>query len=133
MAGIGRIIAVALPVLAALGCGPRTDFNGTWKGRRDLKGSPGADPVIVGNLNRVELTLKPNGRFDLFDFGFPRSGTWTSSGDAANLTIDQNFDRRNANDMNSGLTLKSMGKDTAEFQSDAGKVILKRELQPGRS
>lgn len=114
-----------------LGCGPGFDFTGTWKGRRSLEGAPDSDPVIVGNLNRVVLTVKPNGRFDLLDFGMPQAGTWRSSGLSANLQIDQVFDQPlRKGEQVDHPKLEAREDGTVAFASKRGLVILKRESQP---
>lgn len=129
MAGILRIISVGV-VLA--GCGPRLDVAGNWNGRRNIPGEKGADPVIVGNYNRVVLTIKPNGRFDLFDRGFPRSGTWERSGNGVVLTIDQLLGGpiRAGDPKPEPYRLTPTSKDKATLDGPAGKVMLSRESQP---
>lgn len=70
------------------GCSDRKSFEGTWEGRRATQAVEGADPVIVGTLARVKLTIRPSDRFLLIDGGVPKEGEIQFGGDGPYLSVD---------------------------------------------
>ena len=77
IAGIVRSISVALclgMVLVLAGCSSGFNFNGTWKGNRNLAVKPGENPFVVGTLGQVNLIID-RVSFKLTEAGIPMEGT----------------------------------------------------------
>lgn len=55
--------------------------EGHYRGKKAVAAKPGADPVVVEQLSRVELTIKPNGDAVFIDGGLPYEGQITRRGD----------------------------------------------------
>jgi hypothetical protein len=72
-------------VIATLvvGCGPSFNYNGEWRGNRNLN-MPEATKEIAFTLGRVVLTIKDN-RFDLNSGGAPTTGSISYGSDGATL------------------------------------------------
>jgi hypothetical protein len=87
MAAIGRIISAALLLLGGLACGPGFDFSGTWTGLRKLQVAPGTDPAVLRSLEKVVVTIHPNGRFELFESDLPKEGAVSYSRGRALLEV----------------------------------------------
>lgn len=89
MAGMKTILPFAACVAACLtaSCGPSFRFEGTWIGFRDYKARPGENPEILRTLSKIELTIKPNGQFELIEAGIPFEGPWREFGGKAFLKI----------------------------------------------
>lgn len=88
---IRRFVYVGLPFLftlmSAVSCGPRFDYNGTWIGYRELKPGANEDPSAIRSISKVELTLKPDGTFELFQTGIPKSGNVAYGDGGARLDV----------------------------------------------
>lgn len=89
--GLG--LAMGLLGLLLFGCGPSFQWNGHWTGKRNLPLPEGGDPAILSTISKVELTLEPNGRFELLEGGLPKSGTFHAEGQTAYLKITHFMDR----------------------------------------
>jgi hypothetical protein len=86
---IGRIISAAA-LAGCLACGPavdRREFEGRWRGERDLPVET-TDPVIAYTVRRTVLEVRRDGTFDLFDLGFPKRGRAMPSADALELRVE---------------------------------------------
>jgi hypothetical protein len=82
-------------------------------------------------MARVVLTLKPNGRFDIFDQGFPYSGMWSQTSEGASLSVDQAFDRRlEPGEPKKEYTVTLQKDGSAKLSSLGQEVSLQRESQP---
>jgi hypothetical protein len=88
MTAIRRSISVAAVALGLLGCGQRFDYTGTWRGERTLELTPETDRAMANTLRRVELTIKPDGRFVLVQGGLPKEGRVHYGGDRASLEVE---------------------------------------------
>jgi hypothetical protein len=88
MTAIGRIMAFA-GLAWLVGCGPSLHIEGTWKGNRVIEGQPGADPLILRDLGRIELMVDSKGRFTLMERGMPKTGNIIPSSDGATLRVEQ--------------------------------------------
>lgn len=130
MVAIGRIIAF-LAVASSFGCNSYPLPIGTWKGVRKLSVTAGTDPVVQSTLARVELTIKANGRFDLFDHGLPMSGSVQTNGKALTLYVDSIMNRPASRTTGapSPFTVRTISTTDLEL-SDLTPVILKKEPQP---
>lgn len=64
---------MALTVCLALvaGCSDRS-LAGRYVGKRDIQGPA----HIAGTASKVELNLKPDGKFDLLNLSMPYAGDW---------------------------------------------------------
>jgi hypothetical protein len=132
MAGIGPIISagravflggvLALTLLACSRSGPTFQWEGTWRGQRPIPNA-GDNPTVAATLGRVEVTLHPNGTFDLFEAGLPKSGSFRVHEGVALLKVDRFLDRPIADQgsaaeaMNEELRLAPL-KDGALLYSD---------------
>jgi len=87
MAGIGKIISVALVCLLVVGCSPPFAWEGHWKGAHKFDLKPGQSKEIAYSLNKIDLQIHPNGKFDLFAGGFPMDGRWVGGPSEATLTV----------------------------------------------
>lgn len=67
-------------------------WEGTWRGQRPLP-NVRDNPTVAATLGRVEVTLHPNGTFDLFEAGLPKSGTFRVEGEEALLKVERFLDR----------------------------------------
>lgn len=96
MADIVRIIAfkpvfrLAILVLAAfcLGCANHS-FDGKWVGSRHLTKEDGSTDIMTEMAGKVKLEIKPGGRFELFEGGYPKSGSVRYSDGKAYLKIKE--------------------------------------------
>lgn len=70
------------------GCSGRPLPLGTFIGHRNDPGQPGADPVVVAQLNRVILKIDADGKANLEDGGLPWEGHVTRSGDRIDFEVD---------------------------------------------
>jgi hypothetical protein len=155
MAGIGRIISwprglrsAAWAIffsLAVVGCGRTFDYTGQWSGKRDIPLKPGDNEVILNTIAKVELTMHPNGRFDLLEGGIPKDGTYRTDGMKAHLKVERFMQRpieeqgETAVKMNQEILLEAQSDgslvftDPAGFQQESVRLIRKSEAaQPAR-
>ena len=79
--------ALLLAALLLASCGAPVP-TGTFRGSRDEAGRPGADPVVVAQLNRVILRIDAEGRADLEDGGIPWEGQVSRAGDRLVLSVE---------------------------------------------
>lgn len=94
IAGIVRIISVAALlalVLVLVTCGSGFNFDGTWKGNRNLPPLPDEQLGLSRTLGEVELKIEA-GRFELQETSIPFRGTVRYEDGKAILTIDTRFD-----------------------------------------
>lgn len=126
--------------LLQLGCGPRHDWAGQWRGNYNLQVQPGEDPNIARMVGEVRLTLKADSTFELTEGGMPKRGSFRVSGDKAYLKIreymGQPIDRLgvSAKQMNEEIRVTWRGDNSVDFFDPAGffdvPIILKRHEQP---
>lgn len=91
MTAIGRIMASGATLLLLAGCNssPRFDYVGTWIGRREVKGQPGADPDVLRSIGKIEIRISPNGRFSAFVSPYSMEGTLERTSTGAALPVDK--------------------------------------------
>lgn len=87
IAGILRIISAGALLLLVLGCGPSFNYEGVWRGNRDLKINSGENPGVVRTLGQVTLEIKGN-TFKLTEAGMPVAGSVTFRDGKARLKIE---------------------------------------------
>ncbi|HVT13032.1 MAG TPA: hypothetical protein VHE55_12275 [Fimbriimonadaceae bacterium] len=76
---MSRLRLAPLLLFALVGCGgPEFQYNGSWKGNRNLKLS-NVDRYTTYTLGDVSLTIKDN-KFDLTEEGIPTSGSVSYAG-----------------------------------------------------
>ncbi len=115
------VLALGLTLTALVGCESQSQkWYGDWEG--DLQR---ADPIpgndVVTTINKVRLTILPNGTFELLRSGINESGTHRLGKDRAFLTITHVLGRPVGQ---LGTGAEKMNKDlTAVWQSD-GSVLL---------
>ena len=68
--------------------GSSFNFVGDWRGFRDIKALPGEDPTILRQLSKLDLTVRPNGTFELVESGMPYEGKSRESGGTLYLRIE---------------------------------------------
>jgi hypothetical protein len=68
-------------------CVDRTAATGEWSGERPVALKPGQDPAVAGTLATVRLRIKADGRFELTEEGFGKSGHALSAGRTWRLHI----------------------------------------------
>lgn len=90
--GIEKILPLSGVCVLALLClfncgGPSFNFVGEWRGFRDIKALPGEDPTILRQLAKLDLTIKPNGKFELIESGLPYEGNTREQGGSMYLRI----------------------------------------------
>jgi len=133
MATIGRIIASGALLAGLLGCGPKPfEYTGTWKGSRKVDAAPGTDPTILGSLERVELTVDTNHRFELFEDGLPKEGRLSRTGEGANLEVDTILNTPPPAPLVFGITHRPDGALELSDPERKGEppVLLRRESKP---
>ncbi len=141
MTVIIRIIAVGGLAATAFGCAKPFDFKGHWIGDRGLVAPAGQDPVLFHTISKVEVTIKDNGRFDLFDSGVSVSGFIDYSGDSAGLQADTIFGRAlkaQASEVqdrwSKACQVKGQKDGTVLYQNpnstSVASIVLKREPKP---
>jgi len=105
---INQIIAFA--ALAALvGCSSPASFVGKWEGKQSLSLTPGTDIYMRTTLERVALTVIPNGRFTLVVQGLPVAGRLDVDGNTAQLRADTRAGLPAAPEVVGKITLQSPG------------------------
>jgi len=67
-------------------CDKPFPYYGTWRGYRTIKGEPDADPDILRQIGKVEITVKGTERFDIAINGLAASGAVTHDGQNLVLT-----------------------------------------------
>lgn len=123
-----------------MGCSAAPDLGGTWVGERDVKGVPGADPLVLHQLATVKVIIKPDGQAFVSDAGLPKEGNISYSGGKAYVHVTSVVGKRideGTKPMNSPeieLTPTKDGK--LQFLdpqgSDPKPIILERQPQPTR-
>lgn len=109
MASVGTLL-----LLAGCESSPRFDYVGTWRGRRTVETAPGAAEDVVNSLAKVELQVKPDGRFALYWSPYSMEGTLQRTGKGAALPVDS-----------------LMGRAVERHPPDVRKAIPRLELIPG--
>jgi len=61
-------------------------YYGTWRGYRDVKGQPDADPDILRQIGKVEVVVKETERFDIAINGLAATGA--ARHDGRNLVLE---------------------------------------------
>jgi hypothetical protein len=69
------------------------NFEGKWSGKRSLANNEKGENPILNTIAKVELDLKPSGRFTLLEGGIPKEGTYRTEGQKAFLKVDTFMDR----------------------------------------
>ena len=90
IAGIVRSISFAFflgLVLVLPGCGQSFNFNGTWKGNRNLAVKPGENPFALKTMGQVTLIVDRIG-FKLVEAGIPMEGTFRTENGKGYLKIE---------------------------------------------
>ena len=82
----GSISVVALSLLIG-GCRHEPLPVGKFRGEHAIVGRPGADPVIVNQLRRVDLTIADDGKAVLEDGGLPREGQMSRDGEKLKFEV----------------------------------------------
>lgn len=96
-----------------------------------MKAVDGADPVIVGTLEKVQLIVHSNGRFDFFDMGLPYSGTWLGTSTGCQLRFDSSLGVRDkASNAARVEIIKLMPGPRLLYHNNDQDVILSRQVQP---
>lgn len=76
------------------GCGGSSfHWVGRWRGNRNLKGQPGANPSVVYTVGMIDLILKANGTFELLDASEAKTGLYRLSGEKAFLDVKTVFNK----------------------------------------
>jgi uncharacterized protein YbjT (DUF2867 family) len=113
---------IAFGVLAALvGCSSPASFVGKWEGKQSLSLTPGTDIYMRTTLERVALTVTPNGRFTLVVQGFPVAGRLDVDGDTAQLEADTRAGLPAAPELVGNLAFQPSGK--IHLTLKGGKVV----------
>jgi hypothetical protein len=153
MAGIERIISSAFPLylwergikgvrarmaslvalsslvsfLLSLACsGSSFNFEGKWSGKRSLPNNEKGENPILNTIAKVDLDLKPSGRFTLLEGGIPKEGTYRTEAKKAFLKVDTFMDRpiedqgKVAVDMNKEIELVAQPDGSLLFNDPAG-------------
>ena len=126
-------------LLALCGCGGAHQWYGEWQGDLQLVGNRIPDDPVKATINRIRLTLKPDGSFEMVRSGIPETGDFRSGGDRAFLTIKTRFGQPvslsgpGTQAMNRDLTLDWQKDDSLLFTDPAGfdthPVLLDRKAQ----
>jgi hypothetical protein len=86
------LLVPALLLLCACG-GSSFEFEGSWRGDRAIEAQPGQDPAIAKTLGRISLTITPDGRFEMFEGGVPKGGSFWVENGTGKLKVETYFDR----------------------------------------
>lgn len=93
MTAIGKSISFGALILAVAGCGgPRFNYEGTWRGTRKLAVVPGTDPGVAVQLQKVQVSVFGNDRFEMALNGLFAKGAVSYPEGKALLTPDQILD-----------------------------------------
>lgn len=87
MVAIIKSISLAAIVIC-IGCAPTFNWQGQWRGERNLPTPPGGDPSVGKTLGRVDLEIDAGGTFTLIEAGIPKTGKIRTSGMTATLTVE---------------------------------------------
>lgn len=79
-------MVACLATALLVGCDKPFPYYGTWRGYRDIKGQPDADPDILRQIGKVEVTVKATERFDIAINGLAASGA--ARHDGRNLVLE---------------------------------------------
>lgn len=71
---------------ALVGCGKPFPYVGVWRGYREIGGAPGADPDILRQIGKVEVSINGADRFAMSVAGLPVEGPVSYDGGKAVLT-----------------------------------------------
>lgn len=137
---VRRAAVAVVACIALCGCGRSFDYYGKWVAKRDIATPAGGDKDIAATLAKVELTIKQDGRFELFEGGVPKSGTVRFAKDRAYISVDTYFGQpieRAGPEVvaqNAEMSLTPVDSNTLEFHDPKGfdpkPIMLKREAQP---
>lgn len=84
---LGLILIWFGVVLSA--CNGSAQFQGSWRGDRDIPVPPGKDTALAATIGRVRLEIKPNGTFTLVEAGMPKFGRVRYADGNAYLRIER--------------------------------------------
>lgn len=142
-ASVGLLSLIGALLLGSACGGPSFNFTGHWTGRRDLPKKPDDNAVILNSIAKVDLELRPDGRFELLEGGVPRSGSYRVDGRDAYLRVTHFMNRpiedqgQTAVKLNQEIELKAQNdgsitlRDPAGFTKDSVKLVReKSESQP---
>ena len=134
------ICLISLIALAPISCSTNSfNFEGKWSGKRSLPNNEKEEDPILNTIAKVDLELKPNGRFTLLEGGVPKEGTWRTAGKTTFLKVDTFMDRpiedqgKVAVDMNKEIEVAAQADGALLFTDPAGldpqTVRLERQKQ----
>ena len=91
-----------------------------------------ADTAIINSLSQVDLEIKSNGRFNLFDHGLPMSGYIQNTASGLDLVVDSVLDRpvSRTTGYPSPFRLQGISADHVEL-FDQTPVILDKDSRSG--
>ena len=119
-------------VLASNSCGSGFTWEGTWSGKRNMPLKPGTPTYLANSLQRVTLTLKSNGEYELNASGVPHRGMYHISGKEGTLEQVTLLDR--PTEPVPPVVMKANKDGTITLSSpdsfDSNAIILHRESQP---
>jgi len=125
---------------ALIGCGPRNDWVGEWRGNRNLAVPEGSTPEMARMVGDVRLILRHDGTFTLTEAGMPKHGRYTTSGDVATLRVQRVLDKpiemlgSGAEQMNRPVEVTWLGHDAIRLQDPGAffkePITLKRHREP---
>lgn len=128
MVGIAKSISAGV-LLTLLGCGPQYAWEGSYKGVRKLPLNPGVSESVRNTAAAVRLRVLPNGTFEIFEMGLPKSGRTISGGGRLSLQVDTVLDRPIEQPMS--FTLIPLSPSRVRLEGGQGEpVVLNRESQP---
>ena len=129
--GITKIISVGVAILILAGCAPQYAWEGTWKGERNLPLRPGVSDSVRRTAAKIDLKILPNGTFEIFESGLPKSGHTVPSNGKLVLRVENIMDRPIEKPME--FTLTNLAPTRIRFEDGSGEaVVLNLEAQPAR-
>ena len=126
---INQIIAFGV-LLTLAGCSSPASFVGKWEGKQSLSLTPGTDIYMRTTLERVALTVTPNGRFTLVVQGLPVAGRLDVDGNTAQLRADTRAGMPAAREVVGKITLETNGE--IRLSVGEGKAISLHQIPEGK-
>jgi hypothetical protein len=128
-------IALLVSVWAILaGCSTGPDVSGRWVGYRDLTGVADEDPVIQRTLAKIDLHVRRDRTFTLFESNTSKSGDVHLTPKGAKLIVTEVMNQRVASDRQYPLIEVERQDDGTLLYVDSGvpneQVVLKPASQP---
>jgi len=109
-----KSISLAFVALLMTGCAPRFEFEGSWKGRRDLSAEKDLRDDIRQTLERVEIKIDGS-RFEMFEAGVPKAGRVAFGSDRATLFVESVLGRPSKD--GASVEIRGVAKDQIELLS----------------